>query len=84
MELEDHIVSSRAPVSYVEAKRDVHTIPVGLENAWPMSLLVQAMTSSDDDEIMESLKLVRDASRLGLVHESVDVDRMYEYTSKSP
>lgn len=45
-----------------------------------MSLLVQAMTSSDDDEIMESLNLVRDASRLGLIHESVDVNRLYEYT----
>ena len=45
-----------------------------------MSLLVQAMTSDDDTEIIESLSLVRDASKLGLVHESVNVNRLYEYT----
>ncbi len=47
-----------------------------------MSLLVQAMTSDDDKEIMECLNLVKNASRLGLVHESVHVDRLSEYTSR--
>jgi len=53
---------------------------IGLQNAWPMSLLVQAMTSEDDAEITECVSLVKKASPLGLVHESVDVDRSREYT----
>ncbi|KAK7529703.1 hypothetical protein IWX50DRAFT_711192 [Phyllosticta citricarpa] len=53
---------------------------IGLQNAWPMSLLVQAMTSSDDDEIMNAISYVRNGSRLGLVHESVDVNFIKSYT----
>ncbi|KAL5349253.1 hypothetical protein ACLOAV_005541 [Pseudogymnoascus australis] len=53
---------------------------IGLENAWPMSLLLQAMTTDDDEEIKESLALVLKASRLGLVHESIHVNRIREYT----
>ncbi|KAF2103440.1 hypothetical protein NA57DRAFT_52961 [Rhizodiscina lignyota] len=53
---------------------------IGLEYAWPMSLLVQAMTSDDDDEIMDNLMLVRNASRLGLVHESINVKFLVDYT----
>ncbi len=57
---------------------------IGFQNAWPMSLLVQAMTSEDDDEILECLHLVRNSSRLGLVHESINVDQITEYTSMAP
>jgi len=53
---------------------------IGLQNAWPMSLLVQAMTSSDDDEIKRCLNDVKRASPLGLVHESVNVARVRDYT----
>jgi uncharacterized protein len=53
---------------------------IGLQNAWPMSLLVQAMTSDDDAEIEEVLRLVKEASPLGLVHESVNVERIKDYT----
>ena len=60
------------------------TFSIGLQNAWPMSLLVQAMTSDDDDEIMECLKTVRNSSRLGLVHESINVNHVTQYTSKFP
>ncbi len=56
---------------------------VGLQHAWPMSRLVQAMTSNNDDEIKQVLEDVRDTSRLGLVHESVNVNRVTDYTSKS-
>lgn len=56
---------------------------IGLRNAWPMSLLVQARTSVDDDEITECLRLVLKASPLGLIHESVDVDFSSSYTRKS-
>ena len=53
---------------------------IGLQNAWPMSLLVQAMTSDDDDEIKGLLKSVKEAAPLGLIHESVNVDRLKDYT----
>jgi Uncharacterized conserved protein len=53
---------------------------VGLENAWPMSLLVQAQTSDNDTEIMECINLVRDSSLLGLVHESINVTNIKSYT----
>jgi meiotically up-regulated gene 157 (Mug157) protein len=45
-----------------------------------MSLLVQAQTSDDDDEIWECVELVLNSSRLGLVHESVDVNSIHAYT----
>ncbi|KAI9163765.1 hypothetical protein HJFPF1_05391 [Paramyrothecium foliicola] len=53
---------------------------IGLRNAWPMSLLLQAQTSDDDKEIQECLELVLDSSRLGLIHESVNVNFLSQYT----
>ena len=53
---------------------------IGLQNAWPMSVLVQAMTSDDDAEIKKCLEDVKRASPLGLVHESVNVERLRDYT----
>lgn len=47
-----------------------------------MSLLIQAQTSENDEEITECLDLVLRSARLGLVHESVDVNRISSYTSK--
>lgn len=38
------------------------------------------MTSDSDQEITECLKLVLSASRLGLVHESINVNRIHDYT----
>ena len=55
---------------------------IGLENAWPMSLLLQVMTTDDDAEIGELLKLVLKSCKLGLVHESINVNRIGEYTRK--
>lgn len=45
-----------------------------------MSLLVQAQTSDDDEEIMECVNLVLKASKLGLIHESIDVNWSTSYT----
>ena len=53
---------------------------IGLQYAWPISRLVQAMTSSNDNEILDALHAVRDSSRLGLIHESINVDRVTDYT----
>ncbi|KAH8912563.1 hypothetical protein BR93DRAFT_963723 [Coniochaeta sp. PMI_546] len=53
---------------------------IGLQNAWPMSLLIQAQTSDNDTEIEECLNLVLSVSHLGLIHESVDVNTAVSYT----
>ncbi|KAL9614992.1 MAG: hypothetical protein Q9167_000523 [Letrouitia subvulpina] len=53
---------------------------IGLTYAWPLSRLVQAMTSQDDKEITDALHAVRSSSRLGLVHESINVEQITDYT----
>lgn len=45
-----------------------------------MSVLVRARTAETDEEIIESINMVRDSSLLGLIHESVDVNRISRYT----
>jgi meiotically up-regulated gene 157 (Mug157) protein len=55
---------------------------IDLVHAWPMSVLTQAMTSKDDDEILKCLTLVGNASALGLINESVNVDFRSDSTSK--
>jgi hypothetical protein len=45
-----------------------------------MSLLIQAQTSDNDDEIRECIDLVLKSAKLGLIHESVDVNYMTSYT----
>jgi meiotically up-regulated gene 157 (Mug157) protein len=47
-----------------------------------MSLLVQAQTSDDDEEIMGCLQMVLKSSKLGLIHESVNVIYSQSYTRK--
>ena len=56
---------------------------IGLQYAWPMSRLVQAMTSTNDTEIMDCLQAVLNTSRLGLVHESINVNNVLDYTRTS-
>ena len=53
---------------------------VGVTHAWPMSLLVQAMTSDSDKEIMRLLESVKATGSLGLIHESVNVNAVRDYT----
>jgi uncharacterized protein len=45
-----------------------------------MSLIIQAYTSSNDTEIMECINLVKNSSLLGLVHESINVNNITDYT----
>lgn len=47
---------------------------IGLRNAWPMSVLVQALTTEDEAEIVACLEKVKNVSVFGLVNESVDVE----------
>ncbi|KAH8651032.1 hypothetical protein BX600DRAFT_403087 [Xylariales sp. PMI_506] len=76
------LLSKQSNPYYLTGK-DFHGIGgphIGLQNAWPMSLLIQAQTSQNDTEITECLDLVLRSSRLGLVHESVDVNSINSYT----
>lgn len=73
----------RVPATESISKADVEVGPhIGLTHAWPMSLLIQAQTSDNDTEIMECVELVLNSCKLGLVHESVDVNRIGAYTSE--
>lgn len=45
-----------------------------------MGLLMQAQTSDNDHEIMQCINSVRDSSLLGLVHESIQVNHVKDYT----
>ncbi|KAI1845837.1 hypothetical protein JX265_013514 [Neoarthrinium moseri] len=68
---------------YYLTGREFHGIGgphIGLDNAWPMSLLVQAQTTDNDTEIAECIDLVLKSAKLGLVHESVDVNSVSAYT----
>ncbi|KAI0417878.1 hypothetical protein F5X98DRAFT_129558 [Xylaria grammica] len=74
---------SKSSNPYYLKGRDFHGIGgphIGLMNAWPMSLLVQARTSDNDEEIQECIDLVLRSSKLGLIHESVDVNVLSSYT----
>lgn len=55
---------------------------IGLSHAWPMSKLIAAMTSDDDEEIEENISAVLNSSKLGLVHESINVRNIRDYTSE--
>lgn len=71
--------SDRCPLILIKVLSLIFSI-VGLTNAWPMSLLIQAQTSDNETEIMECINLVRDSSLLGLIHESINVTNIKDYT----
>ncbi|ORY59730.1 uncharacterized protein BCR38DRAFT_498577 [Pseudomassariella vexata] len=76
------LLSKQANPYYLSG-REFHGIGgphIGLSNAWPMSLLIQAQTSDNDAEILDCIDLVLKSSKLGLVHESVDVNSLGSYT----
>ena len=54
---------------------------VGYQMAWPMSIMMKAFTSSDDNEIKDCLKLLlaTDADK-GFIHESFNVDDPSDFT----
>ncbi|WP_297008402.1 glycoside hydrolase family 125 protein [Prevotella sp.] len=54
---------------------------VGLGMAWPMSIMMRAFTSKDDDEIKECLKMLqRTDAGTGFIHESFDVNDASHFT----
>ncbi|VBB79922.1 Putative protein of unknown function similar to meiotically up-regulated gene 157 protein of Schizosaccharomyces pombe [Podospora comata] len=54
---------------------------IGPGMAWPMGLIVQALTSDDDDEIYSCIKqLLSSTDGLGLMHESVNTHSVSVWT----
>ncbi|KAJ5239237.1 hypothetical protein N7468_003856 [Penicillium chermesinum] len=77
------MITSKDGNPYFLEGSDFHGIGgphIGLTNAWPMSLLIQAQTSENATEIKECIDLVRDSSLLGLIHESINVNNVTAYT----
>jgi meiotically up-regulated gene 157 (Mug157) protein len=77
------MILSKAGNPYYLTGKEFHGIGgphIGLQHAWPMSVLVQAMTSESDAEITACLAQVKNASLNGLIHESVNVALTRDYT----
>lgn len=54
---------------------------VGYDMAWPMSIMMRAFTSTDDDEIKECIAMLLDTDAgKGFIHESFDVNDSTRYT----
>jgi hypothetical protein len=54
---------------------------VGLNSIWPMSIIVRAMTSDDDREILKCLRWLRDTTAgTGFMHESFLKDDATKFT----
>ncbi|BEG97977.1 glycoside hydrolase family 125 protein [Bacteroides sedimenti] len=58
-----------------------HVSHVSLDMIWPLSILMKAMTSTDDIEIRKCLKMLRDTDAdTGFMHESFYKDNPKKYT----
>lgn len=56
---------------------------IGYDMVWPMSLIMKAMTSTDDEEIRTCIKMLRDTDgETGFMHESFHKDNAAKFTRK--
>lgn len=54
---------------------------IGLNYAWPMSIIMKALTTEDKEEIYECLKILRNTdANTGFMHESFNVNNANNYT----
>lgn len=54
---------------------------IGFENIWPMSIMMRAFTSTDDDELLDCiLMLMNTDAGTGFIHESFYKDDQYDFT----
>ncbi|ORY81613.1 DUF1237 domain protein [Protomyces lactucae-debilis] len=77
------ILSRQGNPYYLAGKRlsGIGSPHTPLRNIWPMSLIVQLLTSVDKAEISSLLEtLVSNTGRLGLMHESINVSNDEEFT----
>ena len=53
----------------------------GVNSIWPISLIIQASTSTIDEEILSCLRiLIKSSAGTGLLHESFSVDNANDYS----
>jgi meiotically up-regulated gene 157 (Mug157) protein len=63
------------------AAKGVGSPHIGISNIWPMGIIVQAMTSEDDQEIVQCLRWLRDTTAgTGFIHESFNKDDASHFT----
>lgn len=56
---------------------------IGYDMVWPMSLIMKAMTSTDDEEIRTCVRMLRDTDGgTGFMHESFHKDNAAKFTRK--
>lgn len=56
---------------------------IGYDMVWPMSIIMKAMTSTDDEEIRRCVKMLRDTDGgTGFMHESFHKDNAAKFTRK--
>ena len=54
---------------------------IGIENVWPMSIMMKAFTAQDDDEIRACLiQILRTDAGTGFMHESFNKDDANDFT----
>ncbi|KQT22149.1 Tat pathway signal protein [Chryseobacterium sp. Leaf404] len=54
---------------------------IGEHKIWPLGLIMQALTTDDDEEIVSVLKMLKAThAETGFIHESFDVDNPKDYT----
>lgn len=54
---------------------------IGYDMAWPMSIMMRAFTSTDDQEIKKCIQMLMDTDAdTGFIHESFDVNNPNNYT----
>jgi meiotically up-regulated gene 157 (Mug157) protein len=78
------VLSSKNPYYFkgkaAEGIGSPHTL---INQIWPMSLIIRAMTSQSDAEILQQLKFLKSThANTGFMHESFDKDDATKFTRK--
>jgi uncharacterized protein len=56
---------------------------VGMDMVWPMSIIMRALTSTDDKEITQCIKMLKSThAKTGFMHEAFNKDNPTNYTRK--
>ena len=76
------VLSSSNPYFFTgTAATGVGSPHTGLEKIWPMGIILRALTSVDDREILQCLKWLRDTTAgTDFIHESFDANNSSEFT----
>lgn len=77
-----YVLSSRNPFFYKgSVAQGIGGPHVGTNMTWPMSIVMRAMTSTDEEEIKTCLNmLLTNTAGTGLMHESFNVNESEDYT----